>query len=62
MKHTNEFTATHSAGSIQTHKYTLLLTKHLFDNKHSLGLTEGIMNVVHITNSHHREILHIRSD
>jgi len=52
MKHTNEFTAIHSVVSIQSYKCTLLLTKHLLDNKHSIGLTGGIMNVVHITNSH----------
>jgi len=52
MKHTNEFTAIHSVVSMQSYKYTLLLTKHLLDNKHSIGLTEGIMNAVHIINSH----------
>jgi len=52
MKYTNEFTAIHSIVSIQSHKYTLLLITHLFDNKHSIGLTGEIMNVVHIINSH----------
>jgi hypothetical protein len=46
MKHTNEFTAIHSVVSIQSYKYTLLLTKH------SIGLTKEIMNVVHIINCH----------
>jgi hypothetical protein len=47
LKYPNEFNGIHPIVSSQSYKYTLSLAQHLLHNKQSIGLIEGIVNVMH---------------